>query len=465
MTGDPLLFRTDVLVIGAGLAGLRAAWAAGEADPGLSVTMATPAETPSGSSFANRNNALGMQVPDPGDTVFDAEVLALAAPGFADPALAALLRREAAARLAELEGLGLAFRRGPDGSLVRVPGCFSAVPRAVVFTDLAGACARFRARATGLGVDFRTGLTARRLLVSDGRACGAVFLDSSGQEVVCLARAVVLAAGGPCPLFARDLSGPGNAGLSYGLLAEAGVRTANLGFVQFQWFKRGSGRYVSPAEVLRPGTRLLPPGGGEVPVEPGHPAPALAASRNGHCPAGYGLPDAALDELLLAHGDAQGGVRLRLADDQETALDLWAQAGNGGAVVDTDGATSLPGLFACGECATGMHGANRLGGAMVLATQVFGRRAGTGAARFASGIAKAPGAPPRGDPPLAPPEAPERLERIRRGMQRSCLFGPGLGLAGFVDELRGLARESLFVRSALALSEALLDGTLSGRRA
>lgn len=61
-----------------------------------------------------------------------------------------------------------------------------------------------------------------------------------------------------------------------------------------------------------------------------------------------------------------------------------AHAGNGGAVIDAHGQTSVAGLFACGECATGMHGANRIGGAMVLATQVFGHRAGVAAARMAA---------------------------------------------------------------------------------
>lgn len=453
MTGGRAEFlHTGVLVIGAGLAGLRAAWAARQADPGLPVSVAAPVDAPSGSSFAGRHNALGMQVPDPGETAFDAEVLALAAPGFADPALAALLRREAGARLADLEQLGLAFRRSPDGSPARIPGCFSAIPRAVVFEDLAGAFGRFRARVQNLGADFLPGLTARRILVRDGRACGVLLTDQDGRTVACLARAVVLAAGGPCPLFARDLSGPGNAGLSYGLLAEAGVRTANLGFIQFQWFERGSGQYASPARVLRPGARLLPSGEGEVTIGNGHPVLAQAASRDSHCPAGYGLPDAALDELLLAHGDGRGGVRLRLADGREIILDLWAQAGNGGAVVDADGATSLPGLFACGECATGMHGANRLGGAMVLATQVFGVRAGIGAARFAAGREEVPESLLLDEPPLEPLESAELQARIREGTQRHCLFGPRSGLEGFMEELRELAAGSLFARSALALA-------------
>ena len=62
------------------------------------------------------------------------------------------------------------------------------------------------------------------------------------------------------------------------------------------------------------------------------------------------------------------------------SLALFAHAGNGGAVIDAWGRTDVPGLYVAGECAGGMHGANRLGGGMVTATQVFGARAGRAAA-------------------------------------------------------------------------------------
>ncbi len=64
-------------------------------------------------------------------------------------------------------------------------------------------------------------------------------------------------------------------------------------------------------------------------------------------------------------------------------IGLMAHASNGGVVIDQNAWTGISGLFACGECAGGMHGANRIGGAMVLATQVFGKRAGISAATYA----------------------------------------------------------------------------------
>jgi L-aspartate oxidase len=56
---------------------------------------------------------------------------------------------------------------------------------------------------------------------------------------------------------------------------------------------------------------------------------------------------------------------------------------NGGLAIDDEAATTLPGVFAAGEIAGGVHGANRLMGNSLLDTVVFGRRAGASAARVA----------------------------------------------------------------------------------
>lgn len=376
-----------VLVLGAGLAGMRAAWAAKEAAPGIDVTLVCPRKGLSGSSFANRNNALGVQAPLPREAdAFVAEALRLAPPAHIRPELVRALAADATARVAELHGLGLPFRLADDGSPARFPGCFSPHPRAQVFDGLAAAHAAFLAKVTGLGVRLLHGFEALELLAdADGRVCGArLFALRGGHTQTLRAGAVVAALGGPAPLFARRLCGPGGSGLAYGLLHSAGARLVNTRHLQFFWGTVPDGSFVNPGALPWP----------EELAE-------LAAARRSHCPVAYSLPDAALDRALLSRRGANKGMNsmssmsgmrglvrppLPNAEAQAEAppLALFAHAGNGGALVDEHGRTTVPGLYACGECAGGMHGAQRLGGGMVLSALVFGARAGAAAAREAA---------------------------------------------------------------------------------
>ena len=121
------ILRTDVLVLGAGLSGMRAAWAALERAPNLSVLVAAAGVGPSGSSFANINDRLGMQVclTDREREAFVAEAMAVAVPGYIDPALVRLLAEESECQFRVLAGLGFPFERDEQGEYLRAPGCFS----------------------------------------------------------------------------------------------------------------------------------------------------------------------------------------------------------------------------------------------------------------------------------------------------------------------------------------------------
>lgn len=446
----PPVHSCDVLVLGAGLAGMRAAAAAKEAAPASRVLLVSPRRAPSGSSFANRNNALGMQAPSESEApAFVDEVLRLAPPGTADAALVHALAADAPAMLAELLNLGLDLRREADGSLSRFPGCFSAVPRAVIFTNLAGAHAAFTARAKSLGVEFLHGCEALALLKNaGGRVCGARLAALRGAtQIEVRARTVVAALGGPAPLYARRTCGPGGSGLGLGLLRSAGAELVNARYLQFFWLRARSGAFVNPGGMSWADPELA----------------ALAAARRGHCPMSHGQPDARLDHALLALREADGLVRRPEYAGGEP-LALFAHAGNGGAHIDCSGRTTAAGLFACGECAGGMHGADRMGGAMVLACLVFGARAGAAAAREAAGT---PEPRPEPSPPLPEPNGESGrdlvresdalfLQRLRRGMERNGLPGQKPGGA-FLQWLNAAAaradapRRRLLALSALAV--------------
>lgn len=433
-----------VLVLGAGLAGMRAAWAAKETAPDLSVTLLCPQKRPSGSSFANRNNALGMQAPLPHEAdAFVEEALRLAPPGLALPELVRALAADAQARLDDLLGLGLNFRREPDGSLTRFPGCFSAAPRAVVFDGLAQARAAFLAKLRSLGVRVLHGFEALELLKStSGRVCGARLAALRGGETLDLrAGAVIAALGGPAPLFARRLCGPGGSGLSYGLLQNAGARLVNTQFLQFFWCRARDKSFVNPGALPWPEELAR-----------------FAASRRAHCPVAYGLADTALDRALLSQRGADGLVRPPNTGPEQEPLALHAHAGNGGARIDAQGRTTAPGLYACGECAGGMHGAQRLGGGMVLSALVFGARAGRAAAREAHGLRRldCPAPPPA--PGLGPPVDSAFSHRLRRGMDRHAtpFETPNPAFTAWLaDQSRtaASARQRLLALSALLLLE------------
>lgn len=382
----------DVLVLGSGLAGLRAAVAAAETVPSARVLVAAPHSGPHGSSFANKNARIGMLTPDTDAAreAFAARAMALAAPGTADRSLVDVLAAESAARARELAAMGAPMDRAADSTAARHSSCFlRGVASALVFTDLPALHRLLVARARAHRVGFASGFTAHRVLTAaDGAACGALFTARDGTEHAVRARSVLVATGGPAALFARSMGGPGVPGTSFALLARAGAELANAGFVQFFWCRLDDGTFFHVHRLAEPGAATASPGGGEAPLPPA--AACHAAERSTHCPLSWGQADRALDKALLTRLDEDGALSVRLASGERTRIAPFAHSGNGGARVDQEGRSTVPGLFAVGECATGMHGADRVGGAMAAATQVFGARAGAAAAPHAVATASVP---------------------------------------------------------------------------
>ncbi len=382
----------DVLVLGAGLAGLRAAWAAKEADPSAEVTVIGLAKGPSGSSFANVHNVLGMLVlaDDEARQDFTDLVLDVAGPGFADPSLVRAMAEDSLFRFWDLVRLGAPLRSSGTGGLDLQPACFARhAKRAVVLNDMGKTFALLRRHLEDLGVTFLHGEVQD--LVRDnasGRACGALLRGAQGRTAVS-AGAVVMALGGPAPLFAWNMAGPSNPGTAHAMLARAGAELVNEGFMQFMWAELPARRCWPVWEIARRDMQVVGLDG--LPESLPRSMADLSGQRSEHWPIAHGQADAALDAFLLSRAGHDGVVELVDQDASTLRLAPMAHAGNGGARIDIHGRTTVPGLFAAGECASGMHGANRLGGAMVLATQVFGARAGRAAVREAKDAAPTPG--------------------------------------------------------------------------
>ena len=144
-------------------------------------------------------------------------------------------------------------------------------------------------------------------------------------------------------------------GYGQGLLARAGADMMNMGYLQYMWGSLPGKTFWQPAVLAGGGHRILHPDGSEVrPEEHIADFQNICAQRGGHCPYGYGLDDSALDLFLAQALDRDGTVTIGLPGEGEIRVAPMAHASNGGAVIGANAETSVPGLLACGECATGM---------------------------------------------------------------------------------------------------------------
>lgn len=382
---------TDVLIIGGGLAGLRAALGVPEPFRALVVTKDEVRE--SNSSYAQGGIA-GVLDPDDHFDVHIADTLA-AGKGLCDPTVVALVVREAPARIRELIAWGTRFDQidgqvslGLEGGhsharIVHALGDATGreVMRAVI--DQARSRPNVRIWQNSFTID---------LLTHEGRCRGALIWDQRRGLSLIWARAVVLATGGAGQLY-RETTNPSIATADgHALAYRAGAEVRDLEFMQFHptvLYIAGSSRHLL-TEALRGegahlrdrlGHRFMPdyhPQAELAPRDDVSRAIVAQMAKTQH-------PNVYLD---LRHLDADfirrrfpGIVQLLLGFDLDITRDLvpvrpGAHYYMGGATTDHDGRTTLPGLWAAGEVtSSGLHGANRLASNSLLEGLVFGARA------------------------------------------------------------------------------------------
>ena len=226
---------TQVLVIGAGGAGLRAAIAA--RDAGAEVTVVTKGNfCNSGATFCNMNDEWGYQAStgvssrqDRTENHFQ-EMVDLGL-GMINNELAWLVAQNAYEKLTDLQAYGVRFKSA-DGKPVRVPGCFSTVERAFLTEGLANVRESFYHVVDNRGVKHLDNVEIIKLLVYEGCCVGALGVRNDSEFVVISACATVLATGGGGGLFHRNLVPEGLTGDGYVLGYEAGASLINLEFIQ-----------------------------------------------------------------------------------------------------------------------------------------------------------------------------------------------------------------------------------------
>jgi L-aspartate oxidase len=385
--------RADLLVVGAGLAGMAAALEAAEA--GASVLVASG--EPGSSELAQGGIAAAL---GEGDSPRDhaADTVAAGA-GLCDPQVVGALAEEAPGTVAWLAAQGVAFDRDSRGPSLALEAAHSR-PRIVhAAGDGSGAAIAGALRERLCELPDRVvrleGARLVALLLDGGGVAGGRLLGSAGELDV-VAGATILATGGYAGLFERSTTTLGCDGS--GLLAAlgAGAALADLEFVQFHpTAYAGPGPTFLMTEALRGAGARLVDGGGRrflADADPrGELAPRAVVTR-------------AVVEHLRESGEAHVfldarhlGAR-RLPGEFPGFLERCRQAGldptaapvpvapsahytMGGIVTDAEARTAVPRLLAAGECArSGVHGANRLGSNSLLEAVVFGRRAARSAA-------------------------------------------------------------------------------------
>lgn len=405
------MIKTDVLVVGGGLAALRAAVAAREA--GARVVVAVKGKLGKSGSSANTTSgyAAAFEI-DGDDPACHGEDTMRGGGDVGEPALITAMCREAVGEVAFLESIGGSFaregeiyRRSPSGDHSRSRVL---VTRNNQGTDLTLPLA---AHALGLGVGALEQTMVVRLVTAANGIAGAVALDQrSGGLVGIAAGAVILATGGAGRLFSvtsnpNDVTGDG-----YALAAAAGARLRDMEFIQFYpW------RCIDPFDRARvsiqPSTFVLGArlynAEGERFMERFNPDGAEVTTRDvaargifNEIRAGRGIRGGArLDLSPIGEEDfARSNPKIvkylgKLGIDYRTYPFIVAPEAHywmGGLAVDPTGATSLDGLYAAGEAAGGIHGSNRLNSNAIPETQVFGARAG----RQAAGSQRKPEAAP-----------------------------------------------------------------------
>ena len=385
------------LIIGGGLAGLSAAL---EAGPGK-VLVVTPAPLLQACSSAWAQGGVAAALSgDDAAGLHAADTLSAGA-GLVEAGAAKALTDDGRATVEWLAGLGAPFDREADGGFsVSLEAAHSRARVARVGGDGAG-----RAILSALVTTVRASAhievwedgRLRGLLQDEtGRVCGAV-IERAGRLVEVLAPAVVLATGGAGGLFAMTTTPVALLGEGLAVAWLAGAEILDPEFVQFHPTAIDVGLDPMPlaTEALRgEGARLIDGEGrfllGEAEDADLQPRDVVARAVHAAKAAGRGaFLDArtAVGAAFPHEFPAVFAACMRAGlDPRESPIPVAAAAHYhmGGVVADPEGRTTLPGLFAVGECAaTGVHGANRLASNSLLEAAAFGRRTGRAAAREA----------------------------------------------------------------------------------
>ncbi len=395
--------KHDVLVVGAGCAGMRAAIAAHDA--GADVAMISklhPTRSHSGAAEGGINAALGNAAHDDPeihafDTVKGSDYLG-------DQDSIEIFTREAPGDIYQLEHWGALFSRREDGKLAQRPFGAAGSPRTVYAADITGhvLIQVLYEQVVKRAIPCYEEYFAWRLVENDGRCQGVICWDLLNGGLKTLGgKTVILATGGAGRLYRATTNAYACTGDGMAMALRLGLPLKDMEFMQFHPTTmypsgilitegcRGEGGFL----INKDGERFMAkyaPNALELASRD-----VVSRSEQTEIDEGRGINGSVL--LDLRHLGAERIIE-RLPGSRELAMVYagvdpiydpipvrpGAHYHMGGVETDSDGLTELTGLYAAGEAAcVSVHGANRLGGNSLMETITFGRRSGTAAAEWA----------------------------------------------------------------------------------
>lgn len=409
-------FEHDLLVIGAGGAGLRAAIAA--SSEGLSVGLICKSLLGKAHTvMAEGGIAAALGNVDPADnwqthfidTMRGGQLLN-------NYRMVEIFAKEAAERVLELERWGAVFDRTKEGKILQRPFGAHTYRRLCHVGDRTGLemIRTLQDKGVHSGMEVYMEVTITRLLKDGDRIAGAFgYYRENGRFVLFKGKAIVLATGGWGKVYKVTSNSWESTGDGVAIAYEAGAELIDMEMVQFHptgmvWPPGVRGILVT--EAVRGEGGILVNSQGERFMERYDAKKKELSSRDVVARAIY-------TEVQEGRGSEHGGayldvthrggdyIRKKLPSMYEQFLKLadiditrnkmevapTVHYAMGGVRVDPEtGASTIPGLYAAGEVAGGLHGANRLGGNSLSDLLVFGRRAGEGAAAYARSVRGSP---------------------------------------------------------------------------
>ena len=388
------MIKHDVVVIGGGLAGMRAAVEAAErgADVAI-VSKMHPVRSHSGAAQGGINAALGNRDDDtPALHAFDT---AKGSDYLGDQDCIEAMCSDAPREIIWLEHRGCIFSRLPDGRIAQRPFGGAGSPRTCYSADVTGLVILHTLweQLERFNVKVYEEYFCTALCVEDGIGTGVVAYNMRNGELELInAKATIFATGGCGRMYAKTTNGYASTADGLGIAFRAGIPIMDMEFVQFHPTSLKENGVLLSEAARGEGAYLLNSNGERFMFKYA-PNKGELASRDVVSRAEWTeiLEGRGVDGCVLLDLRHLGREKIleRLPQIRELALDATGKDAiddpipilpgmhytMGGIETDIDGATRIPGVYAAGECAApSVHGANRLGGNSLLETIVFGAR-------------------------------------------------------------------------------------------